>query len=415
MKRVVVTGLGVVSPIGNNVNEFWNNLINGVNGINYIKSFDTTNFDVKLGYEIKNIDMSSLPLRDQKFDSKYISYARIASKEAYENSLLDNTKIDKSKFGIYISSSGGGTEKTLEGINILNEQGSKRVSPYLLQSTLPNMGSSKVAIDLGAKGSNMSHVAACSSGAISIGEAYLKIKHGYEKVILAGASEASITELSIAGFSSLRAIYRGEDKEVASTPFDKRRNGFSIGEGAAILILEELNHALKRNANIYAEIVGYGCNCDANNTVSPDYEGLTCQYAIKDAIKMAKIKPNDIGYINAHGTSTILNDKTETKTIKKIFKNSNPYVSSTKGSTGHLLGASGAIEALITVKSLQENTFPYMINYNNKDNDCELNFILNKPLIAEIEYAISNSFGFGGHNACLVFKKWKNNENNKFI
>lgn len=412
MKRVVVTGLGVVSPIGNNVNEFWNNLISGVNGIDFIKSFDITNFDVKLGYEVKNLDMSIIPLRDQKFDSKYISYARIASKEAFADSRLEQEKIDNKKFGVYISSSGGGTEKTGEGIKVLNEQGSKRISPYLLQATLPNMGSGKVAIDLGAKGSNMSHVAACSSGAISIGEAYLKIKHGYEKIILAGASDASITDLSVASFSALRAIYRGEDKEVASTPFDRRRNGFSIGEGAAILVLEELNHALKRNATIYAELVGYGCNCDANNTVSPDYEGLTCQYAIKEAIKMAKIKPNEVGYINAHGTSTILNDKTETKAIKKIFKNSNPYVSSTKGSTGHLLGASGAIEALVTIKALQENTFPYMINYKEQDDSCDLNFILNKPLKTEIKYAISNSFGFGGHNACLVFKKWEDNENN---
>ena len=410
MKRVVVTGLGVVSSIGNNVNDFWNNLLNGVNGIDYLKSFDTSDYDVKLGYEVKKLDMKDIPLRDQKYDSKYINYARIASIEAFKDSQLIKESIDKKKFGVYISTSIGGSEKTSYGLEVLKEQGNKKISPYLLQAILPNMASGKVAIDMGAKGSNISHVAACSSGAISIGEAYLKIKNGYEKIILAGASDSCITDLTIAGFQSLRAIYRGDNIEVASIPFDKRRDGFSIGEGAAIIVLEELNHAMKRNAKIYAEVVGYGCNCDANNTVSPDYEGLTCKYAIKDAIKQAKIKPNDIGYINAHGTSTKLNDKTETKAIKDIFKESNPYVSSTKGSTGHLLGASGALEALITIKALDTNTFPYMINYKEKDEECDLNFILNKPLKKKITYAISNSFGFGGHNACLVFKKWNSNE-----
>lgn len=412
MKRVVVTGLGVVSPIGNNVNDFWNNLINGINGIDDIKSFDTSEYDVKLGYEVKNLDMKDIPLRDQKFDSKYIHYARIASKEAFNDSGLEKKYIDNSKFGVYISTSVGGSEKNAYGLEVLKEQGNKRISPYLLQSILPNMASGKVAIDLGAKGSNMSHVAACSSGAISIGEAYLKIKNGYENIIVAGASDSCITELTIASFQSLRAIYRGDNKEIASTPFDKRRNGFSIGEGAAIVVLEELGHAIKRNAKIYAEIIGYGCNCDANNTVSPDYEGLTCRFAIKDAIKRARLKTNDIGYINAHGTSTILNDKTETKAINKLFKDLKPYVSSTKGSTGHLLGASGAIEALITIKALSTNTFPYMINYKEKDDECDLNFIIGKPLNKKIQYAISNSFGFGGHNACLVFKKWEENENN---
>lgn len=410
MKRVVITGLGVVSPIGNNVNDFWNNLIEGVNGIDYIRSFDTSEYDVKLGYEVKNLDMKEIPLRDQKFDSKYINYARIASREAFNDSNLAEQNIDNSKFGVYISTSVGGSEKTAYGLEILKEQGNKRISPYLLQAILPNMASGKVAIDLGAKGSNMSHVAACSSGAISIGEAYLKIKNGYENIILAGASDSCITDLTIASFQSLRAIYRGKDKEVASTPFDKRRNGFSMGEGAAIVMLEELNHAIKRKAKIYAEMIGYGCNCDANNTVSPDFEGLTCMFAIKEAIKMAKLKPNQIDYINAHGTSTMLNDKTETRAIKKIFNDSNPYVSSTKGSTGHLLGASGAIEALITIKALDTNTFPHMINYREKDSECDLNFITGKPLNKQIKYAISNSFGFGGHNACLVFKKWEENK-----
>ena len=402
LRRVVVTGLGIVSPIGNGVSDFWDNLIKGKNGIDYITSFDTANYGVKLGYEVKDLDMKDIPLRDQKFDSKYMNYARIAAKEASYN-LKD---IDNNRFGVYISTSIGGLDKTIYGLEVLNNKGNKRISPYLLQSILPNMASGKVAIDLGAKGGNFSPVAACSGGTIAIGEAFLKIKNNYEDVILAGASEACITELTVASFESLRAIYKGSDKEIASTPFDKRRSGFSIGEGAAVILLEELGHAIKRNAKIYAEIVGYACNCDANNVVAPDYNNLTCKRAIEDAIKVAGITPLDVEYINAHGTSTVLNDKTETMAIKEVFKGSNPYVSSTKGQTGHLLSASGAVEAVITIKALEQSTFPYMINYKEKDEECDLNFILDRPLNKDIKYAMSNSLGFGGHNASLVFRKW---------
>lgn len=406
MKRVVVTGLGVVSAIGNNMDIFWSNLNNGVNGIDYIKSFDTTDYSVKLGYEVKNLDTKIVSPRERKYDSNYINYARIAAKEAFDDSGLKENDIDNNRFGVYISTSIGGTEKTADGLDILNKFGNKKISPYLLQSILPNMASAKIAIDMKAKGSNMSHVAACSSGAISIGEAYIKIKNGYEDIILAGASDSCITGLTIASFQALRVIYRGENKEIASTPFDKRRSGFSMGEGAAVVMLEELNHAIKRGAKIYAEIIGYGCNCDAYNVVSIDYDGTTCELVMKEALKQANIEPKNVGYINAHGTSTVLNDKIETKVIKKVFKEYSPYVSSTKGSTGHLLGASGAIEALITIKALSSDLYPYMINYKKNDDECDLNFILNKSLNKKIRYAISNSFGFGGHNVCLVFKKW---------
>ncbi len=403
MRRVVVTGLGVVSPIGNNINDFWNNLISGKNGIDYIKSFDTTDYDVKLGYEIKNLDLKDIPLRDQKFDSRYMSCARIASKEAFG----DLKNIDNDRLGVYISTSLGGSEKIEQGLDTLRKDGSKRISPYLLQSISPNMASGKVAIDIGARGSNFSPIAACSGGAIAIGEAFLKIKNGYEDAILAGASDCGVTEFTVAQFQALGAIYKGCDKEVASTPFDKRRSGFSIGEGAAIVLLEELNHAQKRNAKIYAEVVGYACNCDAYNVVAPDYNNLTCKKSMQDAIVSAKINESDIGYINAHGTSTVLNDKTETKAIKELFTENNPYVSSTKGQTGHLLSASGAIEAVITIKALEQSQFPYMINYREKDVECDLNFVLEKPLKKNIKYAMSNSFGFGGHNACLIFRKWE--------
>lgn len=407
MNRVVITGMGVVSALGNDIETFWNNIVNGKNGIDLITSFDTREFDSKYAAEIKDIDYNGIPKRDLLFDSKFINLARVASIQAYKDSNLENVNFDKDYFGVYISNSMGGVEKVNDGFEILKDKGPSRMSPLLVPAMLPNMASGKVAIDLGAKGSNMATAAACSGGANAIGEAYLKIKHGYEKVMVAGASDASITPFSVACFSAMKALYRGNNKYEASIPFDKRRSGFVIGEGSAILILEELEHAKMRNAKIYAEIVGYGCNCDAYNMVSPDYEGLTCVGAMNRALNDANIKESDIAYINAHGTSTPLNDKTETKAINEIFK-SKPYVSSTKSMTGHLLSASGAIEALVTVKALETGIMPPMINYKVFDPECDLNFVVNKSKEnSNMKYAMSNSFGFGGHNVCLVFKKWE--------
>lgn len=407
MNRVVITGMGVISALGNDVETFWNNIINGKNGIDLITSFDTEQFDSKYAAEVKDIDYNGIPKRDLLFDSKFINLARVASTQAYKDSKLDNIDFDKDYFGVYISNSMGGVEKVNEGFETLKDKGPSRMSPMLVPAMLPNMASGKVAIDLGAKGSNMATAAACSGGANAIGEAYLKIKHGYEKVMVAGASDASITPFSVACFSAMKALYRGDNKDEASIPFDKRRSGFVIGEGSAILILEELEHAKARNAKIYAEIVGYGCNCDAYNMVSPDYEGLTCTKAMNRALEEANIKESDIAYINAHGTSTPLNDRTETKAINEIFK-SKPYVSSTKSMTGHLLSASGAIEALVTVKTLETGIMPPMINYKEFDPECDLNFVANKAKEnATMKYAMSNSFGFGGHNVCLIFKKWE--------
>lgn len=407
MNRVVITGMGVISALGNDVETFWNNIINGKNGIDLITSFDTEQFDSKYAAEVKDIDYNGMPKRDLLFDSKFINLARVASTQAYKDSRLDNIDFDKDYFGVYISNSMGGVEKVNEGFETLKDKGPSRMSPMLVPAMLPNMASGKVAIDLGAKGCNMATAAACSGGANAIGEAYLKIKHGYEKVMVAGASDASITPFSVACFSAMKALYRGDNKDEASIPFDKRRSGFVIGEGSAILILEELEHAKARNAKIYAEIVGYGCNCDAYNMVSPDYEGLTCTKAMNRALEEADIKESDISYINAHGTSTPLNDKTETKAINEIFK-SKPYVSSTKSMTGHLLSASGAIEALVTVKAIETGIMPPMINYKEFDPECDLNFVANKAKEnTTMKYAMSNSFGFGGHNVCLIFKKWE--------
>ena len=407
MNRVVITGMGVISALGNDVETFWNNIISGKNGIDLITSFDTEQFDSKYAAEVKDVNYNGIPKRDLLFDSKFINLARVASNQAYKDSKLDSTSFDKDHFGVYISNSMGGVEKVNEGFETLKDKGPSRMSPMLVPAMLPNMASGKVAIDLGAKGCNMATAAACSGGANAIGEAYLKIKHGYEKVMVAGASDASITPFSVACFSAMKALYRGDNKDEASIPFDKRRSGFVIGEGSAILILENLEHAKARNAKIYAEIVGYGCNCDAYNMVSPDYEGLTCSKAMNRALEEANIKESDISYINAHGTSTPLNDKTETKAINEIFK-SKPYVSSTKSMTGHLLSASGAIEALVTVKTLETGIMPPMINYKEFDPECDMNFVVNKSEAnPKMKYAMSNSFGFGGHNVCLIFKKWE--------
>lgn len=409
MNRVVITGMGVVSALGNDVETFWNNIISGKNGIDLITSFDTEEFNSKYAAEVKNVDYTGIPKRDLLFDSRYINFARVASNQAYKNSKLSDVQFDKDYLGVYISNSMGGVEKVSEGCDILKDKGPSKMSPMLIPSILPNMASGKVAIDLGAKGSNMANVSACSGGANAIGEAYLKIKHGYENVMVAGASDASITPFTVSCFSAMRALYRGDNRDEASIPFDKRRNGFTIGEGAAIVILEELEHAKKRNAKIYAEIVGYGCTCDAFNLVQPDSEGLTCAKAMRKALNDANIKESDISYINAHGTSTALNDKTESKAINEVFK-SKPYVSSTKSMTGHLLSASGALEAIVTVKSLETELMPPTINYKEFDSECNLNFVINKSKAnPTMKYAMSNSFGFGGHNVCLIFKKWEQN------
>ncbi|MDD2435209.1 MAG: beta-ketoacyl-ACP synthase II [Bacilli bacterium] len=406
MKRVVITGLGSITPLGNNQNDFWESIVAGKNGIDRLSAFDTTEYNVKLAAEVKDLDFSALSKRDLKFDSKHIHYARIAALEAYKDSKLEDTDFDKNRFAVYMSTSIGGMEKLEESIKDFAEKGPSKVSPFCIPSILPNMASGKIAIDLGAKGSNVVTATACASGANSIGEAYLKIKYGYENVALAGASEAAITPVAVAGFAAMRALSTETDINKASIPFDKNRTGFVIGEGSGVIIMEELEHALKRNAHIYAEIIGYGSNCDAYNVVSPDYEGLSSSMSILRALEDAGINPEDVDYINAHGTSTVLNDKTETQAINKVFKNDKPFVSSTKSMIGHLLAASGAVEAIVAIKSLEKGIITPTINTKEIDEECNLNIVLDKSIKKDINIAISNSFGFGGHNVCLVFKKW---------
>lgn len=405
MRRVVVTGLGAITPIGNNAKDFWNSLKSGEDGASVLDAEEFTESPVKLAATIKDLDLSSLPKRDTKFDSRFTNLARIAGSEAWNDSGLDMALEDAKKVGVYISTSIGGPETLSDGVRQLDVKGATRISPYFLQSVLPNTAAAKVSIDLGAKGGSMCHVAACASGSISIGEAFLKIRDGSHDVFIAGAADASITPLTLAGLAAMRAIYTGEDKRCASIPFSKKRNGFLIGEGAGILVLEELSHALKRKAKIYAEIVGYANNSDAFNMVSPDYEGLSSKDAMLDAIACAKIGPSDIGYINAHGTSTVLGDRTEAKAIREIWNKGCPLVSSIKSQIGHLLSASGAVEAIATILMLEKDIVPGSIYRLDLDDDCVLN-IPEKEQTINSDYALSNSFGFGGHNACLVFKKW---------
>ncbi len=405
MRRVVVTGIGSVTPIGNNAKDFWHNLVSGKSGINVLDTEEFNNAPVRLAATVDDLDLTSLPKRDTKFDSRFTNFARIAGREAWDDSGLDMSLEDAKKVGVYISTSIGGPETLSEGVKRLDTKGAYRISPYFTQSVLPNTAAAKVSIDLGAKGSSMCHVAACASGSVSIGEAFLKIKNGFADIFIAGAADASITPLTLAGFAAMRAIYVGGDRKNASIPFNKKRSGFLIGEGAGILVLEELSHALKRDAEIYAEIVGYANNSDAFNMVSPDFEGLSSKDAMLEAIMCAKISPDDIGYINAHGTSTILGDKTEAKAIREVWQKKCPFVSSIKSQIGHLLGASGAVEAVATIMMLKKGIIPSSVYELDLDKDCLLN-IPQKEQKISIDYAISNSFGFGGHNACLVFKKW---------
>lgn len=409
-RRVVITGMGVVSAIGNDVNAFWDNIKKGTCGIDHIKSFDTTHNPIKLAAEVKELNSEQyFEQRDTKHNARFILLARLAAQQAYRVSGLDKANLDRDRFGVYVSSSIGGIEVLESSKESLSTLAPSRVSPYLIPSTLVNLASGAIAIDVQARGSNLAIVTACASGANSIGEAFRKIQLGSEDVILAGASDAAITPLSLAGFAAMRAMHTGDDPARACIPFDADRSGMIMGEGAGILVLEELEHALARKTPILGEVVGYGANCDAFNIVSPELEGKTISKAIEKAINDAGVKSSDINYINAHGTATVINDKTETRAIQNIFgrQTKDVLVSSTKSMTGHTLGASGAIEAIVCIKAIQDNFAPATINYKKPDPDCDLNLVVNQGINQEINVVLSNSFGFGGHNASLIFKKWQ--------
>ena len=407
-RRVVVTGMGVVSPIGNTVKELWKSIEQGRCGIDRITHFDTSDYKVKLAAEVKDLDMEAyFSKRDLKFNDRFTQFARIASKQAVEDSALDLEAVNLDRMGVLIASGIGGIQTIEACEKALEERGPSRVSPYFIPMALINLASGSVAIDTGARGYCSSVVTACAASNNAIGEAFHRIRDGYEDIMLAGGCEASITPLSIAGFQSMRALHTGEDKNRASIPFDGQRSGFVMGEGAGILVLEEYEHARSRNAKIYGEIIGYGLTCDAHHITAPSPDGKQGARAMKLAIEDAQIQKEDIDYINAHGTSTPLNDSTETKAVKLAFGEhaKDLMVSSTKSFTGHLLGASGAIEAIICLKALQENLVPCTLNYKVEDEKCDLDIVPNQNRPCQLHYVMSNSLGFGGHNASLIFKK----------
>ena len=407
-RRVVVSGMGAVSPIGNSVEELWQGIRTHRCGIDAITHFDTADYKVKLAAEVKDLDMEQyFSKRDLKFNDRFTQFARIAAKQAMQDSGLDVHKENMERFGVIIGSGIGGIATIEQAQKNMESRGPSRVSPFFIPMTLANLAAGTVAIDWGAKGHCSCVVTACAAASNAIGEAFHKIRAGQEDIILAGGSEAAITPLAIAGFMSMRALYEGEDKARASIPFDKERKGFVMGEGAGILVLEEYEHAKARGAHIYGEIVGYGATCDAYHITAPAPDGSGGAKAMIQAIKDAGIEKEQIGYINAHGTSTPLNDRTETAAVKLAFGEHAHHLamSSTKSNTGHLLGASGAIEAIITIKALQEGYIPATIHYEQADEECDLDIVANEGRAASLAYAMSNSLGFGGHNASLVFAK----------
>lgn len=409
MRRVVITGMGCVTPIGNNVNESWKSILENKCGIAPITRFDTTDFKVKLAGEVKNLDFNDyLDPKTVKNNDRFTLFAKIAAKEAMADSNINLEEIDHERFGVLLASGIGGIETIYDNSSTLIERGPGRISPYFIPKSLVNLAAGSVAIDYKANGYVAGIVTACAAGTNAIGDAYTRIKMGYEDVIIAGGSEAAICKLGIAGFQAMKALSTATDPNRASIPFDAERSGFVMGEGAGILILEDLEHALARNAKIYAEIVGYGASCDANHITAPLEDGSIAALAVKKALKEANIEANKIDYINAHGTSTHLNDLTETNMIKSVFKedSNKVFISSTKSNTGHLLGAAGAIEAIFSVKAINDSIIPATINYNVSDPVCDLNYVPNKNLEHNVEYAMSTSLGFGGHNACIIIKKW---------
>ena len=378
--RVVITGMGCVSPLGNSIDAFWNNIKEGKCGIDYISRFDTENFDVKLAAEVKDFDPSLyMDKREARRMDLYSQYAVAASKMAIDSSGIDLESICKERFGVIVGSGIGGIGTIEKEHEKLLNKGPKRVSPLLIPMIIINMAAGNIAIQFGAKGICSTVVTACATGSHAIGEAYDIIRRGRADVIIAGGSEAGITPLSVAGFSSLQALTTTVDINRASIPFDAERSGFVMAEGAGIVILESLEHAVKRGAKIYAEIVGYGASCDAYHITSPSEDGEGAARAMKEALKEAGISPEEVSYINAHGTSTPLNDKFETAAIKLVFGENakNIPISSSKSMTGHLLGAAGAVESIICIKSLEEGFIPPTINYKVSDPECDLDYVPN--------------------------------------
>jgi 3-oxoacyl-[acyl-carrier-protein] synthase II len=405
-KRVVVTGLGVVHSLGTNLETFWNAVKEGKNGIKTITKFDTSDYSTKVGAQIDDFDATQcIDKKEAKRMDLFTQYSIYAAQEAVTMAGIDFSTIDPYRAGVLVGSGIGGIETLEDNCRILFEKGPKRISPFFVPMMIANMASGQIAIKFGLKGYNACVVTACATANHSIGDAMRVIQNGYADIMISGGAEASITPLGFSGFCSMRAMSENTDPKTASRPFDKNRDGFVMGEGAGILVLEEYEHAVKRGAKIFAELVGYGCTCDAYHITAPDPEGDAGVKCLQLALEDAGVTPDKVGYINAHGTSTPLNDPLETRSIKKVF-GPNIAVSSTKSMTGHLLGAAGGIEAIISIMAMRDSFLPPTINLHDPDPECDLDYVPNQGRKKEIEYALSNALGFGGHNGALLFKKY---------
>ncbi|WP_153462286.1 beta-ketoacyl-ACP synthase II [Sediminibacillus terrae] len=409
-RRVVITGLGAVSPVGNDVDTMWGNIIEGKSGIDFVTKVDKDDFPAKVAGEVKDWDpVNYMEKKEAKRMDLFTQYAVGAAKMAVKDADLDITEELAPRVGVWVGSGIGGMKTYEEQFEKFQEKGYRRVSPFFVPMLIPDMAAGQISIQLGAKGINSCTVTACASGTNSIGDAFKVIQRGDADVMITGGAEAPLTKMAFAGFSTAKALTFNDDPKTASRPFDKNRDGFVMGEGAGILVIETLESAKQRGAKIYAEIVGYGSAGDAYHITSPAPEGEGAVRSMNQAISDAGVDVSEVAYINAHGTSTELNDPFETKAIKQVFGGhvDNLAISSTKSMTGHLLGAAGAIEAIISVKSINESILPPTINLETPDPECDLDYVPNKARHQEYEYALSNSLGFGGHNATLIFKKYQ--------
>lgn len=405
MRRVVITGMGAVTPVGNDVESFWNSLVNGKNGIGRVTKFDVTDFKATMAAEVKDFDpLVYLEKNEVRKNDMFTVYALSAAQQAMTDSKLE---MDPERLGVYFGSGIGGFSTFENEHTVLMEKGAKRVSPMFVPKMISNIAAGNIAIKFNAQGPCVSPTTACATGTTAIGEAYRAIKHGYCDAAITGGTEASISPLAFAGFINCMALSKVDDPNAASVPFDKRRAGFVMGEGAGALVVEEYEHAVARGAKIYAEICGYGSTCDAHHVTAPDPEGKGGARAIAQAIEDAEITDPSTVYINAHGTGTPLNDKTETLAIKKVFGDDayKVHISSTKSMTGHMLGAAGAVEAIASAMALGNQIIPPTINYVEPDEECDLDYTPNTAKETKLETALSVSLGFGGHNACIALRR----------
>jgi len=410
MRRVVVTGMGAVTPIGNNIDEYLSALMEGKCGISEITLFDTAGYEARLGAEVKGLKVEDyIDKKEARRMDRFCVFGMVAAIQAMNDANIKEGDYDPYRFSVIVGSGVGGVGTVEDESLKLAEKGPSRVSPFYVPMIISNILPGQIAIKYNCKGSALAVVTACTSGTNAIGEAYRQIKSGYADAAVCGGSEAGITKTGVAGFINMKALTTSKDPSRASIPFDAERSGFVIGEGSAMLVLEELESAKRRGAKIYAEIVGYGSTCDAHHITAPDPEAQGAANAMAQAIKEANIAPSQVSYINAHGTSTPLNDLCETKAIKMVFGEyaKKVPVSSTKSMTGHLLGAAGAIEAVASILAINHSFIPPTINYKVPDPELDLDYVPNAMRKHEVKYALSNSFGFGGHNGSLLFKKWE--------